>query len=356
MPKNDVSHRRPATPPHRRLLPWPRTRWGWFRLTLLATPLAAIVVTGLRAMTMPGTSHFGPLPALDADTRQVRDRLEADVRALAHERGERSLRDVATLREAERHVTEAFSGAGHTVAVQEFTVHGEAVRNLEVEIRGVTTPEEIVIVGGHYDSALGPAANDNASGTAAVLELARWAHGRRFARTLRFVAFVNEEPPFFQVPGQMGSEVYARRCRERAERVTAMLSLETIGYYSDARGSQQYPWPLSWFYPDTGNFIAFVGNLASRALARRCVGAFRANVAFPYEGAAPLGFVPGVGWSDHWAFWRHGYPGVMVTDTAPYRYPHYHSITDTADEIDFERTARVVVGLRHVVAALAGAE
>ena len=323
---------------------------------MVCTPLFAIAFTGWLAMSMPGRSFQGELPPLDDEARAVHAALERHVRALAHERGERSLRDVATLRAAEAHITEAFTAAGHAPAFQEFTVDGETVRNIEVELPGTTAPAEMVLIGGHYDSAHGPAANDNATGTAAVLELARWAAGRRFARTLRFVAFVNEEPPYFQVPGKMGSEVYARRCRERNEDVVAMLSLETIGYYSDKPGSQYYPPPFSWFYPDTGNFIAFVGNMGSRALVRRCVGAFRERVEFPCEGGAPPGWITGVGWSDHWAFWEHGYAGVMVTDTAVFRYPHYHRETDTVDKIDFERTARVVVGLRHVVADLAGAE
>jgi hypothetical protein len=165
------------------------------------------------------------------------------------------------------------------------------------------------------------------------------------------VAFVNEEPPYFTT-SQMGSFVYAKECRKRKDKITAMLSLETIGFYSDQDGSQSYPPPLSLFYPSKGNFIGFVGNLSSRRLVRRVVGSFREHAKFPSEGAALPGWVPGVFWSDHWSFWKHGYHALMVTDTAPFRYVHYHTPEDTIDKIDFERLARVVAGLEKVVADL----
>jgi hypothetical protein len=107
-------------------------------------------------------------------------------------------------------------------------------------------------------------------------------------------------------------------------------------------------------YPATGNFIAFVGNYGSRRLVRQVVGSFRRQAEFPSEGGAVPGFLPGIGWSDHWSFWQEGYPALMVTDTAPFRYPHYHRVTDTPDKLDYDRTARVVSGLEAVVRELAG--
>ncbi|MHC4320424.1 MAG: M28 family peptidase, partial [Planctomycetota bacterium] len=169
-----------------------------------------------------------------------------------------------------------------------------------------------------------------------------------------FLCFVNEEPPYFQT-ANMGSRVYARRCRQRGEDITAMICLETIGYYSDEKGSQNYPPPLGLLYPSTGDFIALVGNYGSRALVRQVVESFRRHAQFPSEGAAMPGVLPGIGWSDHWAFWKEGYSAVMVTDTAPFRYPHYHQSTDTPDKIDYERMARVVEGMEAVVRELAGA-
>jgi Zn-dependent M28 family amino/carboxypeptidase len=150
----------------------------------------------------------------------------------------------------------------------------------------------------------------------------------------------------------MGSRRYARRARERGENIVAMFSLETIGYYSERSGSQRYPFPLGFFYPDTGNFIAFVSNLASRPLLHEAIAAFRRNAEFPSEGVAAPAFIPGVDWSDHWSFWKEGYPALMVTDTAPYRYPHYHAASDTPDRVDCDRLARVTTGLYRMLREL----
>ena len=128
-----------------------------------------------------------------------------------------------------------------------------------------------------------------------------------------------------------------------------MISLETLGYYSDAPGSQHYPFPLNLRYPDTGNFAAFVGTLSSRSFVRRTVGDFRQVARFPSEGGAAPGFVQGIDWSDHWSFGQVGIPALMVTDTAPFRYPHYHSNADTPDRLDYARLARVVEGLARVI-------
>lgn len=208
----------------------------------------------------------------------------------------------------------------------------------------------------HYDTVIGtPGANDNSSGVAATLALARRFAKRNTDRTLRFVAFVNEEPPYFQTD-QMGSRVYAQRCRQRRENVVSMLSLETIGYYDDTPGTQDYPPPFGLLYPSEGNFIGFVGNTESGDLVRQAVAAFRRNEKFPAEGGALPGEIPGVGFSDQWSFWQEGYPALMVTDTAMFRYPHYHEPEDTIDKVNFDRTARVVRGLEKVVAELVGSD
>jgi Zn-dependent M28 family amino/carboxypeptidase len=209
------------------------------------------------------------------------------------------------------------------------------------------------VIGAHYDSVAGTAgANDNASGVAALLELGRLLKKTKPERTVRLVAFVNEEPPWFQTE-EMGSLVYARRAKKRGERIVAMLALETIGCYSDLPKSQHYPAPFNMFYPDTGNFIAFVGNLRSRSLLRRAIGTFRATTPFPSEGVAAPESISGIGWSDHWSFWQEGYPALMVTDTAPFRYLHYHESEDTPEKLDYERMARVVTGLGRVAMELA---
>lgn len=300
---------------------------------------------------MPGQSFSGPLPALTASQAALSDQLRRDVATLATTIGPRNISHPAGLAGAANFLEQSLASAGYTVARQTHAVEGVPCSNLEVELPG-SDPDlarEIVVVGAHYDSVHDcPAANDNGSGVAATLALARAIAGRPQARTIRFLCFVNEEPPTFWTK-DMGSLVYARRCKDRAEQIVAMLSLETIGYYSDEPGSQSYPPPFSYFYPSTGNFIAFVGNSASVDLVRRCVGSFREHAQFPSEGAAVPGWIPRVGSSDHWSFWKQGYPVLMVTDTAPHRYKHYHMLTDTPDRLDYERMARVVEGLGQVI-------
>ena len=293
--------------------------------------------------------------------RGVRE-LERHVRALAEEIGERHVWRYDALERAATYIEDSLRSSLYDVVPQAYEVDIDhplltpaqrGVHNLEVEVGGRGRADEIVVIGAHYDSIPGcPAANDNGSGVAAMLEIARLLADRTFARTLRFVAFVNEEPPFFQT-SRMGSMVYAQRCRQRREKVVAMISLETIGYYSDEPASQRYPFPFSLFYPSVGNFIGFIGNLASRRLVRRVVSSFREHTSFPCEGAAVPGWITGIGWSDHWAFWKAGYPALMATDTALFRYPWYHTPQDTVDKIDFERMALVVAGLANVVEDLA---
>lgn len=303
---------------------------------------------------MPGTSYSGPLEPLTVREITLRNELKRDVEKIACEIGERNVFHYEGLLATADFIEASLMAAGYEVRKQGYGVQGRSCYNLEVEITGAERPDEIVIIGGHYDSVFGsPGANDNATGVAAVLALARAFAQEKPSRTLRFVAFVNEEPPYFQT-SEMGSVVYAKDCRQRGEKVVAMLSLETIGYYTEGEGSQGYPLPLSLFYPSTGNFIGFVGNISSRRLVRDCIASFRRHTQFPSEGAALPGIMPGVGWSDQWAFWRQGYPAVMVTDTAPYRYPYYHSVHDTPERVHHDHLARVVAGLERVVADLVG--
>lgn len=325
-------------------------------MALLFVVVVGLLLFGLwyAFVRMPGTSYRGPLPPLSGAQAALAQELRRDVDWLAGEIGERNVYTPERYAAAAGYIEAMFEQAGYTVQRQTFEVLEVPCRNLEVEIRGATRPDEILVVGAHYDSVYGcPAANDNGSAVAALLALAR-----RFAdaapdRTLRFVAFANEEPPHFQTE-DMGSLVYARRCRERGEHIVGMIALETMGYFSDEPGSQKYPPVFGWFYPSRGDFIAFVGDRGSAGFVRRVVGSFRRHAAFPSVGAALPGAIRQAGWSDHWAFWQVGYPGLMVTDTAPFRYPYYHTPEDTPDKLDYERLARVVDGLEAVIGELVG--
>jgi Zn-dependent M28 family amino/carboxypeptidase len=286
--------------------------------------------------------------------RHASEELLADVEMLAGTIGERHMWRPSALHRAADYVRQALALSGYAPASLAYEVHGIRVENIEAVLSGSSQPARVIVVGAHYDTVPGsPGANDNATGVAAVLALARRFARRPRPRTIRFVAFVNEEPPWFQTEA-MGSVVYATQARRRGDRISAMLSLETIGYFSSEPGSQRYPAPLGLLFPDTGNFVGLVANGRSAGLLRRALRAFRARTAFPVRGAAVPGAIPGVGWSDHWSFWRAGYPALMVTDTAPYRYPWYHTAQDTPDRISPEKLARVVDGLEHVVHVLAG--
>jgi hypothetical protein len=316
----------------------------------LALPAAAAAALLWYMIAVPGRSWSGALPPLAAEDLQLRDRLRAHVRAVAS--AEHNLWFPEALERAARHIRDALAAMGHDPRDEAFLAGSVEVRNVIAEVRGARHPEELVVIGAHYDSVAGaPGANDNGSGVAALLELARAARGWAPRRTWRFVAFVNEEPPFFRTPA-MGSHVHARGAKARGERIVGMYSLETIGYYSDAPGSQRYPFPFGAFYPDRGDFLAFVANLPSRGLLHRTIRAFRVEAQFPSEGAAAPAWVPGVDWSDQWSFWDAGYPAVMITDTAPFRYPHYHTPEDTPDKVDYDRLARVVRGLERTFRAL----
>lgn len=321
----------------------------WIALALFAAAVAAL----LWWMTsMPGRSWSGPIDPLSTEERELAARLRVHVVAIASR--EHNLGRPEAYEAAAVHLEAALAQYGYAVRRQPFEVDGRATRNLEVEIAGTHASAGIVVVGAHYDSVHGsPGANDNGSGTAATVELARLLAGWKPRHTWRLALFANEEPPYFHTE-RMGSAVYARAAKARGERIAAMYSLETLGYYSDAAGSQRYPFPLNLVYPDRGDFVAFVGNLGGRGLVHETLAAFRAHARFPSDGIAAPGWLPGIDWSDHWSFWREGWPALMITDTAPYRYPHYHTSRDTPDKVDYERLARVVKGLEATFRALDG--
>jgi Zn-dependent M28 family amino/carboxypeptidase len=303
--------------------------------------IAALAVWVLRR----GRSHRSALPPASHAQQTLAAELEGDVRALCA-RGPRTIFIPENIQAAATHIEAQLSAAGYRV---ERHVYDTDAVNLIAEVKG---SNEIVVIGAHYDSVdNAPGADDNASGTAALLALARRFAKAHPTRTLRFVFFTNEEPPHFMTE-EMGSWQYAKRCRERNENIVAMVNLEMLGYYNDARGSQTYPVGLAAIYPDTADFIAFASNVGSGGLTRRCVAAFRKSVSFPAESAVLPGVVPEISFSDHWSFWQFDYEAIIVTDTAMFRNPHYHRLSDTPETLDYERMARVVEGLAGVVGDL----
>ncbi len=326
----------------------------WTAALLVGIPLVLGFAAWLYVVHMPGETGRGTLAPLTPAQVQLRQRLERHVRELAGRIGERNSVHYGALEEAAAYVERELAALGYTVASQRWPTAGDQTfRNLEVTIPGRARAGEVIVVGAHYDSNRGtPGADDNASGVAALLELARLLRVDSLPRTIRLVAFANEELPFFGTPDQ-GARRYVAALRQRGGDVRSMLSIETIGYYATGPRTQMYPRPLNWFYPDTGNFIGFVGNLSSRGLVHEAIAAFRRHTPFPSHGAAAPASIPGVGWSDHEAFWAAGVPAVMITDTAPFRNPHYHTRGDTPDRIDYDRMTHVVDGLAAVVRELA---
>jgi Zn-dependent M28 family amino/carboxypeptidase len=259
----------------------------------------------------------------------------------------------AALEAAARYIESEFVDIGYAVNRQTYLARGVESANLEVVLPGQRRPEESIVVGAHYDTVDGsPGADDNASAVAALIEIARLLAGRSPARTLKLVAFVNEEPPFFFF-GQMGSQVYAQAARKRGDNIRLMISLEMLGYYRDEPGSQGYPPLFRHFHPDRGNFIAFVSNFRSGQVMRRAERAFRRQSDFPLETTATFGWIPGVAWSDHLSFWREGYRAFMCTDTAFFRNPYYHSAQDTPEKLDYPRLAQLTEALARMCVELA---
>jgi Zn-dependent M28 family amino/carboxypeptidase len=333
--------------------PFPSRR-GWMRLgvTLLLTAFG-LGASAWFMIGMPGKSYSGPFLSLSVEESQIEANLKQHIFQMAGEIGERNVIAYKPLQKTAQYIENSLKKFGYEVKSQEYVVQMRKVRNLIAEIHGGARANEIVIIGAHYDTVYDcPGADDNTSGVSALLELARILKTSHPSRTLRFVAFVNEEPPWFQTD-QMGSLVYAEQAHKLKENIVAAVSIETIGMYSDAEGSQQYPSGFKSFYPSKGNFIAFVGDLGSRTLVRDAVRSFRTSTMFPSEASAVPAAIPGVGWSDHWSFWQEGYPAIMVTDTAPFRNPNYHQPTDRPDTLDFNRMARVIHGLVTVLRDLA---
>jgi Peptidase family M28 len=300
---------------------------------------------------VPGRSHSGPLPPLTDEERALAVLLKRHIETIAAR--EHNLRRYDELEKAARYIEATLVSYGYSVGRQEFFFDDNPVRNIDVVIgpRADIADPEVIVVGAHYDSVVGaPGANDNGSGVAAVIELARLLRDRAGSgtRRIRLVLFVNEEPPYFKTE-DMGSLHYARSLKQRNERVVAMYSLETIGFYSSEPGSQRYPAPFNLIFPDRGDFVAFVGTPYARALVWETIRSFRSHTPFPSIGGVAPNSVPGIDWSDHWAFEQVGFPAMMVTDTAPFRYPHYHQLTDTPDKVDTESLARVVKGMERVI-------
>jgi hypothetical protein len=296
---------------------------------------------GIAAFLMASNAH--------AESLATVARLQDDVRFLADSVGPRSLKTPERLEQAARWVETRFRQAGYSPVSQPFKVHGGMIRNIIAERPG---RGPLLVIGAHYDSVPeSPGADDNASGVAVLLELARQARAWPAGRPIQFVAFGNEETSQLD---EMGSAFYVRELRRRQTRIQGMVCLEMVGYYDSSAKSQHYPAGIGWFYPSQGDFVALVSNFSS--------GMFLRSLRHPLTGLSPVSFysallpsfIGGISRSDHMNFWEAGYPGVMVTDTAFYRNPHYHRSSDRPERLDYDRMAQLAYSLSVSLSRMAG--
>ncbi len=278
------------------------------------------------------------------------ERLKKHVQKLSGDIGDRSVFEYGKLEAAAKYIEKQFNQAGYKTQSQSFEVYGKKVRNIIAEKKGSDKNADVIVVGAHYDTCFNIGADDNASGIAGIIELAREFSKKSPKNTFRFVAFVNEEPPFLKTDN-MGSWVYAKELKKSGTPVSGAIILEMIGYFTDKPFSQRYPPLLGVFYPNRGNYIAAVGNWRSRKFLSKAVAGFKKGTAFPVE-SLTIGSVPGADLSDHWSFWREGYRAIMFTDTAFYRNPHYHKDSDVWETLDYGRMSYVLKGVASSLSAL----
>ncbi len=307
-------------------------------ITLMGFLLVKMTTFGWR----PSLKGF---PALSTEQRQIAENLKTHIKVLAEDIGWRNYETYENLDKTAQYIFRSFETLGYQTKSLSYHWNGRVFKNIVAEKSNSSSLEESVIIGAHYDSCFNPGADDNASGIAGLLELARLLNGVPLKTPLRFVAFVNEEPPFFMTEA-MGSRIFVRAIQKEKQKIKAAIILEMIGYYSDKDHSQRYLPLLGPFYPHRANFIAVVGNFPSRKIVKRIVQGFKKGSSFPIEWIVAPGFIPGINFSDHWSFWKEGLPAVMITDTAYLRNPHYHRTTDFPSTLDYERMAVMLLGLK----------
>ncbi|MEW6556304.1 MAG: M20/M25/M40 family metallo-hydrolase [Elusimicrobiota bacterium] len=288
-----------------------------------------------------------------AEVKQVEQNLKKHVIHLAKDIGERNYVQYKNLETAADYIFAEFKKYGYEPYNQFYTIEkGDLVkrkryRNVIAEKKGNS---EIIVIGAHYDSVLGsPGADDNASAVAGLLEIARLLKNINTKRTIQFVAFTNEEPPFFYTEN-MGSRVFAREARKNNEKIVAMITLEMIGYYTDKK--QKYPLFLGLFYPDKGNYIGIVSDIFSYRIAIKIKRYFKQHSAFPVQMLIAPRTFSAINLSDNSSFWIYGYKAVMITDTAYFRNPNYHSEYDLPETLNYKSMAEVVDGLSKAVLEL----
>lgn len=304
----------------------------------------------LKGTTFGWHSFFFSTVRIQPKDNVLPEKLKRHVVKLSNEIGDRSIFNYDNLQKTAGYLEEEFLSYGYSLEFQKYTVDNRETRNIIAKKIGRKFPNEVILIGAHYDSCFNPGADDNASGIAALLELARMVANQDVDRTIEFVTFVNEEPPFFKTE-EMGSRIYAKRAKAENKSIKAIIVFDLIGFYSNKIFSQRYPIIAGLFFPNKGNFIGLFANFKSRYLARQITRIFKNNSSFPIASIA-LDFIPGIDFSDHWSFWKEGYPAVMISDTAFLRHKNYHKNTDTWEKLNYKDMACVVEGIYEVLVRL----
>ncbi len=303
---------------------------------------AFLIYSVLKIRFASSVSVSRPIPTQSGDIHQLYKHVEH----ISVHIGSRSVYEYDRITATKDYITSCLEDVGIVPTLHSYYYDGKEYSNIVVSITGAKLPDETVIIGAHYDSVYGtPGADDNASAVAILLEMSRILKSFSPARTLKLIFFVNEESPVFRSK-YMGSYVYAMEAKARDENIKSMISLEMLGYYSNKKGGQTFPLPLmNLIYPSTPNFIAIVGNLSSRSLVEKVKISLNENSGIPAETLSTVSFIPGIDFSDHRSFWKMGYPAVMITDTAFYRNPNYHTARDSIDTLDFNKMSDLLRGL-----------
>lgn len=314
--------------------------------------LLLIIAVVIVLVTTFGWRSFRKTSKEVVKDKELVKRLKSHVYKLSHEIGDRSVFKHDKLTQAADYITEQFRDYGYNVQFQEYSLYNKSVKNIIVKKKSNKSTSSHVIIGAHYDTCFNPGADDNASAIAVLLELARVLINEKTNLNIKFIAFVNEEPPFFKTK-HMGSYVYANNAKKQDSKIKAVLVLEMVGYYSDKLFSQKYPPLAGIFYPNRANFIMVVGNFASHWVVSKVKSKFRKKSKLPITSIIVPSFTPAINFSDHWSFWEKGYPAVMITDTAFFRYSHYHKDRDTYEKLNYKSMAALTDGLKYVLLELA---
>ena len=286
---------------------------------------------------------------------QLTHNLYRHVRALAHQIGSRSLSEYDKLKEAQTYIETVLRESGIPYSIQDCPAHEKTCANIVVTFPGSRPLPQKILIGAHYDTIPGtPGADDNASSVSVLLEMCRALKNSTPDKTLQLVFFTLEEPPSFDTE-RMGSRVCAGEARKNNEDILLMICLEMIGYYSPRKNGQEFPLPLmNLFYSAVPDFVLVAGDLASRKMVAFAGDCIRRTSGLRVETLTVPQCFPGIKLSDHSSFWRRGYRAIMITDTAFYRNPNYHTPMDTIDTLDFKAMTALCETLIKMVHELDG--